>query len=462
MIPVIRGIEFKNKREFEAYLLADNQTAIAGGWNEEGLAITFRHLSHLIHPSMIYSRELTTEGEVTQDPDPVEAVYDWASRFTAESRGQLLSVLEYHWSSEISELASRLLHSKRQLIAVLGCQGVGKTSAMYALDGVLDKDFYYSLFTRAKNKRGGESPNRQVISLNYTDLKNHGEIAKSTLLQFCGLLNPYADEIITMLRLRRIRSNVGRVSLIEAEILLGEEKCRSAMFMALLKAAPRFKNILIDLPDYSKTDRRSISRDLDRIQTLWRGMMSLPNVQTNLVLFIQKENFRDHFFFGKMDMVTIPPFKSQELMAAYEKKFKSFRPFKEDALLRLSQLSQGVFRRYLQYIRLTIDKWRIAQKPLELIDTTIVESAITKEQLLRDLDSQLTELFPKNPEARSTAIEIIRLLQENSGMNQKSVAEQLNMPEYRLSRIFDRLEKGGHIKREKTGLKKTVRVTTPL
>jgi hypothetical protein len=187
--------------------------------------------------------------------------------------------------------------------------------------------------------------------------------------------------------------------------------------------------------------------------------MSSPSVQTNLVLFVQRETFRDHFFFGKMDMVTIPPFKSQELMTAYQRKFRTYRPFKEDALLQLSQLSRGIFRRYLQYIKLTIDKWRAAQKPSKLIDTTMVESAITKEQLLQDLDSQLMELFPKNPEARSNAIEIINLLQKNSDMNQKSIAEQLTMPEYRLSRIFDRLEKGGHIKRKKTGLEKIVTLT---
>jgi len=187
--------------------------------------------------------------------------------------------------------------------------------------------------------------------------------------------------------------------------------------------------------------------------------MSSPSVQTNLVLFVQRETFRDHFFFGKMDMVTIPPFKSQEFMTAYQRKFRTYRPFKEDALLQLSQLSRGIFRRYLQYIKLTIDKWRAAQKPSKLIDTTMVESAITKEQLLQDLDSQLMELFPKNPEARSNAIEIINLLQKNSDMNQKSIAEQLTMPEYRLSRIFDRLEKGGHIKRKKTGLEKIVTLT---
>lgn len=37
-VPVIRGIRFKDKKELEAYLIADNQTTIAGGWDEVKLA----------------------------------------------------------------------------------------------------------------------------------------------------------------------------------------------------------------------------------------------------------------------------------------------------------------------------------------------------------------------------------------------------------------------------------------
>lgn len=37
LVPVLRGVEFDNDREAEAYLLADNQTTIAGGWNDSEL-----------------------------------------------------------------------------------------------------------------------------------------------------------------------------------------------------------------------------------------------------------------------------------------------------------------------------------------------------------------------------------------------------------------------------------------
>jgi ParB-like chromosome segregation protein Spo0J len=38
LVPVIRGAEFGDDHEAEAYVVADNQTTILGGWNEEELA----------------------------------------------------------------------------------------------------------------------------------------------------------------------------------------------------------------------------------------------------------------------------------------------------------------------------------------------------------------------------------------------------------------------------------------
>ncbi len=42
-IPVVRGIKFKDEREAEAYLLADNQTTILGGWDNSVLAELLGH-----------------------------------------------------------------------------------------------------------------------------------------------------------------------------------------------------------------------------------------------------------------------------------------------------------------------------------------------------------------------------------------------------------------------------------
>ncbi|MFH0848155.1 MAG: MarR family transcriptional regulator, partial [archaeon] len=71
---------------------------------------------------------------------------------------------------------------------------------------------------------------------------------------------------------------------------------------------------------------------------------------------------------------------------------------------------------------------------------------------------ELSELFPKNLESRSTSIEILNLLEESSGWNQKSLAEQLEISEYKLSRVLKKLEQGHYIMRERAGLDKIIRL----
>jgi len=88
-----------------------------------------------------------------------------------------------------------------------------------------------------------------------------------------------------------------------------------------------------------------------------------------------------------------------------------------------------------------------------VIDIDVIEKAVTKKQLEEDMDQELSRLSPKNTEAR--AIEIQSLLQEEA-INQKAMAEQLEIPEYKLSRILSRLENAGVISRKKTGFDKIV------
>ena len=47
-VPVVRGQSFKDEKEAEAYLLADNQTSILGGWDEKLLQSILReHVPNL-------------------------------------------------------------------------------------------------------------------------------------------------------------------------------------------------------------------------------------------------------------------------------------------------------------------------------------------------------------------------------------------------------------------------------
>jgi hypothetical protein len=48
LVPVLRGINFRNEKEAEAYLVTDNQTTILGGWDEEELqALLNDHVGNL-------------------------------------------------------------------------------------------------------------------------------------------------------------------------------------------------------------------------------------------------------------------------------------------------------------------------------------------------------------------------------------------------------------------------------
>jgi ParB-like chromosome segregation protein Spo0J len=42
LVPVVRGVSFKNEKEAEAYLVADNRQVELGGWDEESLAELLR------------------------------------------------------------------------------------------------------------------------------------------------------------------------------------------------------------------------------------------------------------------------------------------------------------------------------------------------------------------------------------------------------------------------------------
>jgi hypothetical protein len=130
-------------------------------------------------------------------------------------------------------------------------------------------------------------------------------------------------------------------------------------------------------------------------------------------------------------------------------------------LLHVASLIRGIFRRYLQYIKLCLDK-HMEPESADLIDEDLVQKAITRERVSQDMDGELSQLFPRNPEARSMAIMILNLLEEDGDWNQKSLAEQLEIPEYKLSRLSRRLELGRYISRERTGLNKIITLAEPV
>ena len=113
------------------------------------------------------------------------------------------------------------------------------------------------------------------------------------------------------------------------------------------------ETILIDSPDYSKADRRLMTKDLEEIYWLWNTFASSATspIPPNIVLALQKEMFRDHFFFDKMEKVELEPLKPERMVEAHRRRFNAIEPFTEDALLTLARMSRGIFRRFLSQSR---------------------------------------------------------------------------------------------------------------
>jgi len=91
------------------------------------------------------------------------------------------------------------------------------------------------------------------------------------------------------------------------------------------------KTILIDTPDYSKTDRRLMAKDVEELYWLWNTLSQWETSdrkrKPNIVVAIQKEMFRDHFFFDKMEKVELEPLKPEQMAEVYRKRFKVIEPF---------------------------------------------------------------------------------------------------------------------------------------
>ena len=90
LVPVVRGVAFTDDREAEAYLLADNQTTILGGWNDDELKAIIASLGSQDALAGTGFEELFAESELEQD-DPTPLV-DRAAELQKKwqtGRGQL-------------------------------------------------------------------------------------------------------------------------------------------------------------------------------------------------------------------------------------------------------------------------------------------------------------------------------------------------------------------------------------
>src|SRR5208282_4257918 len=240
------------------------------------------------------------------------------------------------------------------------------------------------------------------------------------------------------------------LSVAAMELHLGKARVRQARSNAVQTFLQSASTILIDMPDYSRTDRRLMVNDLETIQTLWRNLRA-EDCEANFVIFLQKEMFHGHFLFGKMEVITLEPFEPSELVEGYKKIHHGTFPFTEKSLLLIARMSRGIFRRFVKYIYRTLEN----RDNVTRITEEDVRNSVSEQQLLLDNEEELSQIFPKSDQSRLQALKVMRFLETHS-VNQKDLAESLGISEYALSRILDRLELHHKIRREKRGLENII------
>jgi len=366
----------------------------------------------------------------------IPKVRSWASLLASESRDPRWIWDAYVVPADVDHLSTQLQSLHGALIGLVGFQGVGKSSALLALS------------TGSREPKTAESQSLQTILFKW---RRTSDLFRS--------LMEYDHEASVEFRSEYERKLEG-VSIDRAERVGGAKivRLRKYVWHDLLRSK---HTIFIDMPDYSKTDRRLMAKDLEEIYWLWNSLrLTDATPGPNLVIAIQKEMFSGHFFFDKMSRIELKPLLSSQMIEAYVKQFKTTEPFTDDALLTVARMSRGIFRRFLRYISLTLDLWSTGSQPPRSIDAATVKKAVTAERLAEDMELELVELFPKHSDLRLQAVRLLMHLEESGPMRQSRFGELLGIEPYAMSRLLAKLELHRYVVREREGADKLVRLTS--
>ena len=371
----------------------------------------------------------------------LEEIVQWASVLTGENRTDK----EYYYVPEpIKRLEWNLIHVKRQIIALIGLQGTGKTSALNYITSALcnqkiktahikwTEDWFTNLLELYDDIK--ENVDGQIEGTIKEELQAyHSQHKKHPAIKRIPTKEDYDYDFDRIMEATSWHYDLfiskGKIEQIKNE----------AIWLCLDVYYPV---IVIDLPDYTKTDRRLMSKHLLEVQQLWEKI----GTNKNIVIAIQKELFTGHFFFGKMDKIELMPLKPDELLHVFKKQFSNCELITDNALILLGQLSRGVFRRFLKYLKLTCETFAVSdEKPP--IDVPHVNKAITVQQLMDDMELELYDVF-KDVNQRKQAVELLNCLRSGS-MSQKNIAEFLNVSEPTAGKIVNKLLTYRYIDRQR-------------
>jgi hypothetical protein len=370
-----------------------------------------------------------------------QKLYQWCVRLSTEQGEE-----NFVWTNETAQLANRLLTTKGNLIAVVGLQGSGKTALRQALWVKLEQANKKCLCF----KWGALNPELLDLNLDATDVlrrlvdvydwftmaKKLGVSVEKLKLFYGGELSPLEEAHLKPLILK----------------LASREEKKDIQRTALLDAIQTKDAILIDFPDYSRLNQAQMTKDLDEFSKWWETTIladseGVYNQNASVVIFFQKELFSGHFLFGKFDVFELKPMTPQLLIAVLKQNCGSIEPFTVETLEYLGRLSRGVIRRFKKYVKTCLEK--ALQHSCNTITVDYAKQWIGLEQLEKDMELELMDIFPKQKELRKSSVILLQLLNERKAIPQNELAETVfDGNKMKCSRVLDKLEAWGYILRE--------------
>jgi len=402
----------------------------------------------------------------------VAQVRSWANQLAGEARDRDWLRYSYVPPEVLRDVHQELTSSTRGLIGLIGQQGVGKSSALMALQ----KGIPYSFLGQRVLFKWRRKDELFKALLTFT----HEATDVFLQLYLISLVLVLRDQLSEMNDVDKKKFNTLQerekafqlfrqlpeelmFDISWAESKLGRAATQKLREDTWLKVLSEQDVILIDTPDYSKTDKRQMDADLQEIYWFWHNLVShnLIESRSTIVVAIQREMFHDHFFLDKMRKFELSPLPPDQMVKSYRLKFGTTYPFTESGLMSLARLSRGIYRRFLRYIVLALDFWSESKSTQsQSIDVETVRKAIPLERLAEDLELEFTGLFPKHSDVRLLAVRVIMCLQESGPRKQSQLAQELDVEPFTMSRLLTKLETSKHIIRAREGVDKVVSLPT--
>jgi len=370
-----------------------------------------------------------------------DKLYQWSVRLSTEQGEE-----NFVWTNETLQLANRLITTKGNLIAVVGLQGSGKTALRQAL--------WVKLGQANKNclcfKWGALNPKllnldedvasvlRRLVDVYgwFTTVKKLGVNEEKLKAFYNGELSAVEEANLKPLILK----------------LASKKEKEDIQRTALLDAVQTRDTILIDFPDYSRLNQAQLIKNLDEFAKWWESVIladceGVYNQKPNVIIFFQKELFSGHFLFGKFDVCELRPMTPQLLIRILKENCGSIEPFTVEALEYLGRLSRGIIRRFKKYVKTCLEK--ALQHSCNSITVDYAKQWIGLEQLERDMELELMDVFPKQKELRKSSVILLQLLNERKAIPQNEIAETVfDGNKMKCSRVLEKLEAWNYIVRE--------------